>query len=290
MKKDRSPTIIVIAMLSTAALLCSVIRLSGTSLDQEMTEGLTKFIVINNASGAFFIPAMVTWILCLAGCIGCFCLKAEKKWFAVLPTLMVLIAPLYLGKSFVDEAAGLHDVATLKVDLDHEYHLLMSHFLQGSELVLAKFESRSGSNTRYRQLAMSPWETSFGYLAIVRPSTLASQKSTEDGHLLTISKDQILLDAGGSSIFLAYDLKNEIAYGQLPDQNKEHHVRELSPFLLVGPNDTLNADDAKEIMKDNQFSFPDLNPVEPELNNPNPAVRKLAQQLVARIRKEPKKT
>ena len=99
-----------------------------------------------------------------------------------------------------------------------------------------------------------------------------------------------MLDAGGSSIFLAYDLKNEIAYGQLPDQNREHHVRELSPFLLVGPNDTLSADDAKEIMKGDQFSRPDLGTIEPELHNPNPAVRTLAEQLVARIWKVPKKT
>lgn len=273
-KKDVSWIVIACAMVATTVFAYYLYSFASGPTEDPYP---SKFVTIDTTEYSPTLP-LASLVLCFVGCIACYFVKGRKKWFAVIPTLVLLASPMFVVLAIFEHGGDFHDGAMVKGADGQEYHLLVSHFMQGSEIALGRLESKSATVSKFEKLADSPWEESWGYLTIIRPAQLADQKTNVYGTNLYISSDNILLGSFGNHVYVAFDLTRQIAYSQFKDDPKKHHVRELSSFLLLGPEDTPSEQDIKDLPSNNEFGLIEQDSWRHELNNPNPKVRELAQR------------
>ena len=156
----------------------------------------------------------------------------------------------------------------------------MEDFLQGSELVIARVEHRGLFQNRLKVLVHSSWESTEGYLLVVRPMgrRFARQLHLTDQGILVGLPYQ-------NQAFLAYDTIKAKGYSELANEKSNEPgqpagtMKELSPFLLIGPHDTPSTDDVDSVMNADLYSIPDLQVVKRDFINPNPNIRDFAKTL-----------
>lgn len=240
------------------------------SFPRSAWDDTSKFIIVNplrdHICELTFWIALITFSLTIAALI-------HRKRFAVCSLIVTGSSPLVFIGALIADLGAHEDVESIRCQDGAEYHMLASHFLQGSHLAIGRLEGQDLFHNRMRVVAWSPWEEAFGYLGIVRPKTLLG------GHKLLLTHSQMLVGVVGENMaFLAYDVKSGRWYGQ-PGDNTEQAVWTLSPFLLLGPEDVPNEEDFKALLDPNNFGRPDATAVLADFNNPNPRVREMAKKL-----------
>jgi hypothetical protein len=213
---------------------------------------------------AIWVGGIVASILCLI----------RKSWFGFLPFAMVMASPIVIFFAAFEHVDEFRDASMIQDEAGNEYHLLMSHFLQGSTLYIAKVTERHGNQTSYQILANSPWEESFGYLGVIRPSSAPESPS------LYLTFDHILVGIPSSNrAYFGYDLEKNEMYS-FADERNAKDIRSLSPFLLLGKDDTPSEEDFMILKTTTEFGEPNLDVIRLDLQNQNPKVREMAQALL----------
>jgi hypothetical protein len=243
--------------------------------------GAVETVTINAWRGHFYVLALASSVAACAASL--WAMRSQRRWTLWLLFFAGLGSPLICCSGTFDDLGGFHDAGYVRDKDGTEYHLLKSAFLQGAQLALARLRSRVGPLEEYEVLVESPWEESFGFLAVVRP-----QASTETELYLT--EDRMLVGVPhGNMAFLAYDLTLRKAYSQIYNVNEHGYadMRELSPFLLLGSDDVPRESDFKSLMKPKSFGRPYPQAVQKDLTSPNVGVRELARRLLADLRAHP---
>ncbi|MCJ7750317.1 MAG: hypothetical protein MUQ65_04395 [Armatimonadetes bacterium] len=172
------------------------------------------------------------------------------------------------------------------------YHLQSGGILQGTTVAITQELSRGHLFLRTRVLALAGGES---YALLVRPRGAANYDLASPGAAgpwlrLVSSTDARWLvairlqgtQACGAAI--AYDLRRSQPYGLA-------NLHELSPFILIGPNDSLNEADAAALMREmepdsSSYALAEMrDALARESRNPNPRVRELVEMILTRSRR-----
>lgn len=215
-------------------------------------------------AGLFFWFGVVAWMLCFYA--FSYCIKF-KTWVRLLPFVMLVLTP------FVPLYASLehefdYNVKSKVVDRDGgEYHLFLPDTSAGTDIKIGKVINRTAFKTTYEKLVNGSLDAMDGYLHVVRREGPSRNVS------LSLSSNRILFGVVKQRVFVGYDLDHHIDY-------KFYEMEELSPFVLLGKDDTPSEDDFKAIENSGDFGEAKLNKIRGELSNPNPKVRSMAQRLL----------
>lgn len=242
---------------------------------QTITGGGSREIMIqNDFLGSVFGAQLVFGIgAFFASTIGL--VRSRKARYTVPLAAVVFVNSFFLVGSLFMSSADFQDAAIL-VENDHtEYHLMTSEFLQSSALLITKFLGNEGLGKKYEVVATSTWKPEYGYSALVRPIGMNKASGlyrTADGVLIGVTD--------GREAYLSYNPRaNEMTEGH------DHH--HLSPFCLLGPKDEPNQADFSALMKLDPNARPEDEVVAADLKNPNPKVRKMAAELLRKLKANP---
>ncbi|MBS1728233.1 MAG: hypothetical protein JST51_16055 [Armatimonadetes bacterium] len=272
-RKDFTP-LIMSAIFVMVFLLCTYAfpdPQQSVTLDQ--SGNLSQFIIktspyAHTADIVFQAVSVVSLVVLIISAV-------RKNWqglillAVMLGTLVILLGP------GLDQAGEYEYVAKFTDTKGQEYHLMTSHFLQGSHLILGLLERHTPYETAYKIVGDDTWEDSF--LTVVRP------KGAPDSYQIYRSPSGLLVGLADSNMcFIAYDPEKKIAFntnnantigsGSGPD------VRLLSPFLLLGESDVPSDQDFQALLRATGDNRPSRDAIEKELTNPNPKVREMAAQ------------
>lgn len=256
------------------ALLYAVIVCVSPSF--ETTEKGARIITINTFVDTVFLAALPTVAISFCVAIWLLICKVKKGWLLL---GSVLISPIVGFIGITLQLISHHDVASVE-DVDGtKYHLLIEHFLQGSDVVISKLESRSPFRSRFKVLGRSAWET---YVFVVRK---ASNDKLEDFQLYISPTHKIVAVTSENRACLAYDLRNKWTYAD-EYNNAEHRtspIVNLSPFELLSNSDQASNSDFKTLfaVEGNTYidSRPEIKALASDLNSPNLLVREMARKL-----------
>ncbi len=234
--------------------------------------GEVETITLNAWRGSLFLIAFGSSLVAVCASLWAAIARRLRVGWALLP--LGLGSPLLCCMNVVDDLGAHQDAGSVRDRDGAEYHLLKSAFLQGSHLAIARVRRRFGPTVEYEVLVESPWEASFGCLAIVRPE---GQKDAE----IYLTEGRTLVGVPyESTAYLAYDLDAKRAYSQIYNVNENGYadLRKRSPFLLLGADDAPRKDDFEALLKAEDYARPTKTAVEAELSNPNPRVAALAKR------------
>lgn len=243
--------------------------------------GLPRTITINTARGAIDILTFWTSAVAAIGAIWIVVRKNRAGWLLL---ALSLASPVLLFIGAINDAMGFASIASIKDSDGAEYCFLAQSFLQGSALALGRVRRQAGFLQEIDILATAPWERAFGCLGVVRPQNATGEQS------LYLTNRRMLVGVTHESIaFIAYDLKGRKSYGWKPDGGAEvaSDIRELSPFLLLGPTEKPRMEDFKKLLSPETDGRADAEVVRKEFTNPNPAVATLARRLFDDLKKHP---
>jgi hypothetical protein len=236
--------------------------------------GTVQTITINTWRGWLLIAALASSIVAVFASLRT---TRLRWWPAWLLFALGLGSPLIWFGCLVHDF-GAHQGAGFVRDHDgKEYHLLKSSFLQGSHLAIGRLRHRLGPIEEYEILAESPWEESFGFLAVVRPEASTNPE-------LYLTDDRMLVGVPHRNMaFLAYDLRAAKAYSQRinGDESGFSDMRELSPFLLLRSHDVPRPSDFQSLMAPESFGRPYPQAIQKDLTSDNARVRELARRFLA---------
>ena len=158
----------------------------------------------------------------------------QKRRTGILLPLLVLGSPIVGCSGLVILAASLTPTASVTDEKGSEFVLLASHFMQGSQLMIARKASGNIFQTNYEILVDSPWEEEWGYLKVVLPP------EAPDGMNLYLTPNHLLVGIPyKNEAFLAYDLENNIAYSDDDCEDSQSNpckpISKLSPKILISP-------------------------------------------------------
>ena len=232
---------------------------------EQHTRGDQLSIYQNPWGDKIFIVGVIAWFACL---IIAFVSLMKRNWVGFVPlfwAIGICVSPfIFVGKTSSDDMGSLSLVDSIKDVKGNEYHLLGESVIRGHKLVLAKVASKVGFEIRYKILAQSGW--TYYNLCLVRP------ESNSTNHCLYMSIDQVLVGSDKNHGFLAYDLRGL----------RECSIRDVSNFILIGPNDIPSEPDFQDLLhcKDDAFCKQDAlrksELMKVALNNPNEMVRLMA--------------
>lgn len=242
---------------------------------------LGQELTINTAHGWFYPIVIVVGVLALIGSIWAL---SANNGIGVVSLVAVVVSPVVMFFAGIFEAGDYSSVAMAR-DVDGtEYHLLDSHFLQGSSLAIGRLTKRNAFQTKFDLLIESGCEDTFGFLSLVRPNRKT------DECLIALTSNHVVVGAEqGYKCYLAYDLRNRKAYSQSGNSSGEvsTSIQSMSPFVLLGPHDLPKKEDYKLLFDPKSTGLPDVKAVEADLQNPNPAVRVMARRYIDHVHSHP---
>jgi len=258
-------------------LVISYLPLFFIPAETESKVGLTRFITVNKfweplvifSVGWAFVTLIISiWVLVRRQRLG---------WFLLAAALTTPFAFCIGTFKNIDKHT---DYSSLRDKDGSEYHLMVSHFLQGSDIVICRLLRESPFTQEYEVLVTSAWEEMQGSLGLVRPQGTPNKDIS-----LYMSPKHVLVGATGNNrAFLAYDLSNKVGYsGDDKMFEPARSIYELSPFLLLTAKDTPNESDFKDLLGAENFGRPKFKSIEGDLKSENPAVRKMAGEIKADI-------
>ena len=110
-----------------------------------------------------------------------------------------------------------------------------SSFLQGQTMAIAEISSKDNLKTTFRVLVDNNGDSPRSWASVVRP-----ERSTDEYGQLYLKDDFLIGVRYENKCYLAYDLKNNKAYGH-------GEIELLSPFVCLSANDVPNEIDIQQI-------------------------------------------
>jgi len=244
--------------------------------ESHLTAGGKEYIRQNELIGSFLLIAGRSTIACAIVGLVCGIARIKQAWWCLVG---VCVGPIALIFALLDQLGAFQVVGDPVRRGGAEYVLLASHFLQGSDLMIAKRLGGPPWAVLYEALAEAPWEESFGYVPVVRPAGTAKEFGllcSPDGVLVQVSEN--------GQCYTAYDLTSSKEYTQLHHVGgeKRSNIDALSPFVLLSESGRPHLDDEATLLKGEQFAKIRTDVVRRELQSKNPEVRRLAQAVLDR--------
>ncbi|MEI7986661.1 MAG: hypothetical protein WCI55_13630 [Armatimonadota bacterium] len=229
-------------------------------------------IVFTTSPISGFISGLTTLTL-VAGVIVLFISLFRMNWQGII-LLIVMLGTLFVafGSAF-KQAGDYQDAAKVKDAQGNEYHLLLSHFLQGSHLVIGKVVRHTSFETAYQVLADDSWESNG--LHVVRA------KGVSDGSRVAITPAGLLVGLSGNYLFAAYNFNTKTRFNTVGP----NLVGELSPFILLREGDTPNEKDFQDLLHLTGDDKPNSAVIKKDLTSPIPIVRELAARYLKVVKK-----
>ncbi len=163
------------------------------------------------------------------------------------------------------------------------YHFLYEFALMGTQWAIASEKEWHWYWQKFDILAIEYMDRD-AHAYLIRPANMTNSPKLN----LYASDTGWVVFIADNTCTAAYDIKNNHGYGALPSQNPI--IREISPFILIGPNTKMNPSDLKWLENRYKTFQPDYteNPNEKRLtealSHPNSEVRNAAQILLAALR------
>lgn len=241
------------------------------------SEDVTGKIVIRHAVGYLFLALLAAGALNFV--VGVW-VVIRGKTIGWLPLGLSLCSPLLCCASTSIDDFTYGTAATIKDRDGTEYLLLTYVMFQAKEFAIVRLKSETVWETEYELLAKAPKEYSGGFLAVVSP-----EPPLENSALYLTSNRILVGVASGYQCYAAFDLNTQMSYTQCAYKHNQpcHDVKELSPFLLMGPETRPSRKHFKELLEDSPGRAR-LPIVEAEIANPNPEVQAMARELAKAIR------
>ncbi|HEX4147234.1 MAG TPA: hypothetical protein VHY91_27300 [Pirellulales bacterium] len=236
--------------------------------------------VLNYAVGAAGIVLLITGGVC----------ARRKRWvrttLAINLAVLGIPATLFLlvfnilrtGRDFWTEGPPL-TAADGQV-----YAYLQSSILECSTQAIGRLADHALLYERYELVGRTNAGDVQQWIWLVRPSGVGDNKrfqllSSADGMLVALRFD--------SQCFMAYDVHTHKFFDFPQDRENSDQLSEISPFLLIGPDATLNPADVVQLSTAADYPNRDR-PISPALiraalDHPNPEVRRVAAELLQAI-------
>jgi len=167
----------------------------------------------------------------------------------------------------------------LNAPAGQQFLLAKSSLLQSQRLALARVRDVGWITTKADVVGVTNLDLPVRYVSIVRPSPTHSEGR---GQLkLSSDKNWILACWSPNTCWLALRLSDDTFFGHSGFFGCSRDIEDVSPFLLIGPQDTLDPHDLQHLREDN-VGFPDPQALQEDRANPNPAVRAAVAPLLAK--------
>jgi hypothetical protein len=165
---------------------------------------------------------------------------------------------------------------------DHLYSYVESGFLQGQTLAIGRDEGSGRFYHQYRLMGDTNGDSPRLWIPLVRP---AGVNDDEYGQLYCSDSGVVVGLRYENHCFMAYDVHTDQFFGHLSNGATGDEITAISPFILIGPDTQLHQPDVARIFKMRSDPAHTEGVVsgaalQQALDHPNPAVRKLARQLL----------
>lgn len=256
---------------ATALVALSVVALWLMPGESYATVEGKRYLRQNELIELFLSLAGRAIIGCVVVGIVCGIARIKQAWWCLVGACVGSVAFLY---GYIGSFGGYQVVGGPVRKGTMDYVLLGVSFLQGRSLMIAHRIGGPPWDVQYEQLAEGPWENSFGYAPIVRPSGTAHELAllcSATGMLVQVNEE--------GRCYVAYDLVKRQDYSPVraPWTGDNCNIQLVSPFALLSPSDKADQEDATNLLKGEQFAKVQTDVVRRELQSKNPEVRRLAQ-------------
>ncbi len=221
-------------------------------------------IIFTTSPISSFIGGLTTFAL-IAGVVVLIISLFRMNWQGII-LLIVILGTLFVtfGSAF-EQAGDYQDASKVKDARGNEYHLFLSHFLQGSHLLIGKVVRQTSNETAYEILADDTWESDC--LHVVR-----AKGASDESQLIVTSSGLLVALADNNMCFAAYDINSKTRY----DTEGSHKLSELSPFVLLREGDTPSEKDFQDLLHLTGDDKPKSVVIKKDLTSSIPIVRQLA--------------
>ena len=228
------------------------------------------------SSALFYASAVMAGILLILALLA-------YRWpvvrFPVVALLLAIAAFPYAGLHHTFSNLGpwtMH--GRVSDSAGNSYVFCDSSFLQGQIMALTRVDSENGLLTRLKVLGANNGDSPRSWASVVRPMN----PSDEYGQLYLTQLNMLVGTRYDNHCYLAYDLDNKQFFGH-------GDIEHVSPFICLDFDDDLHDDDIRSIEKAISEStagtsgYPHKESLESELDNANPNVRRVAQNLLTKL-------